>query len=234
LLGEHLVLFLGTAQALETFNYHIGHAWAWIPLFVPELSQALDQHKETLESITLQLSDMEKDNEDSDFTSMSFKEYPSLTHLHIAFDLLFGLSGFDTQLDATAAQQHIVDAIPQSLETLQITQCDNAVVEAATSAVRSVLRMKEERWPRLAEIMVAAEPAGWESLKETQAGLEAEADRHGVMYTATMCRTSFTTGLEFGSPEKSADEDEEDETSRNSKEGTGSETDDPEEEEHGT
>jgi hypothetical protein len=201
LLGEHLVRFLGTARALETFDYHIGHAWAWIPLYVPELSRALDQHKETLKSITLQLFDMERDNDDANFTSMCFKEYSALTHLHIAFDLLFGFSGYDTRPDATVAQRHIVDAIPESLETLQIVQCDNKTVELATSAVRAVLRIKEERWPGLAQIIVAAEEGGWESLKKTQNELEAEGEKHGVTYTAMRCSESYATGVDFDPPE---------------------------------
>lgn len=160
----------------------MGHGWAWIPISTPEINRALDQHKETLISVTLHIFDWELDNEDSTFSPMSFKEYSALTHVNIAFHLLFGSprSELQTPPDDIAAQNHILDALPGSLENLEIVQCDTKAVEAATSAVRAVLRVKEERWPMLNKVLISVAARGYESLKETQKELQAESEAHGV------------------------------------------------------
>ncbi|KAJ4360864.1 uncharacterized protein N0V89_001431 [Didymosphaeria variabile] len=174
------------------------------------LVRFLDQHKKTLKSITLQLYVMETEDEYSIFTPMNFKEYAALRHLNIAFDLLFGYSD-ESPPDATAAQNHIVDALPESLETLEIVQCETEEhVRAATAAVRTVLRQKEERWPRLEKIMVAVEDPGWDSLKGIQKGLQDEGETHGVKFVPTRCRECYVNGLEFGAPVQNEDESGED------------------------
>ncbi|KAL1600621.1 hypothetical protein SLS60_007007 [Paraconiothyrium brasiliense] len=206
LLSEHLVRFLATAKALETFDYHIGHAWAWIPLSTPELSRALNQHKETLKSITLQRLVLEVEDDDEIITPMSFKEYAALTHLNIAFDLLFGCSD-ESPPDATAAQMHIVDALPESLETLEIVQCDKEEqARAATTAVSAVLRLKEERWPKLEKVTVAVMDPCQDILKGIQKESQDEGETHGVRYVATSCRECWVNGLEIGSPVPDEDE----------------------------
>lgn len=187
LFTKHLFHFLGTAKALESFDYEVVHAETWFPISSAAINQALDQQKATLKSVRLALCEQAYANEDWMFSPMSFKDYTSLTYLSVAYNLLLRDSEQDNmphELGVAAAQDNLVRALPGSLETLELVQCDTKVIEAATSTVRTVFNVKEEKCPRLNMVVFTVEEDGWDDLKETRKQLQAEGKLHGVTYKA--------------------------------------------------
>lgn len=125
MLGEkpHTSMYNGVSRTGPPKLTHISRTRAWIPFSTLELSHALDQQKDTLKSITLELFDMERDNEDNTFASMNFSSYTALEHLDIAYDLLFIYDVSTRDPDVTAltshAEAHLPQALPESVPRLQ-------------------------------------------------------------------------------------------------------------------
>lgn len=112
---EHLVPFVGTAKALDSFDYFINNN-GMSPISTPGLMRALNQHKSTLKCIVLQQFRL-RWKEDSVIKSMNFSSYSALENLSIDYEFLFGddplrySSGDKTR--ASEAEAHLVKALPE-------------------------------------------------------------------------------------------------------------------------
>lgn len=98
---------------------HISQTRAWIPISTLELTSALEHHKSTLKSITLDFLDGENEDENNVFVPMNFSDYTALETLDIAYDLLFPADpnatpnpNPDVNTREKSVEEHLLRALP--------------------------------------------------------------------------------------------------------------------------